>query len=76
MMAEFLGKDTGYCRGRGGSMHIADVTANNLGRKWYRWWRAATCCGCRSCNPNEKTSQVRLTVLVMAPLMKVSSMNP
>ena len=31
MMAEFLGKDTGYCRGRGGSMHIADVEANNLG---------------------------------------------
>ena len=31
MMAEFLGKDTGYCHGRGGSMHIADVTANNLG---------------------------------------------
>ncbi len=31
MMAEFLGKDTGYCHGRGGSMHIADVNANNLG---------------------------------------------
>jgi TPP-dependent pyruvate/acetoin dehydrogenase alpha subunit len=31
MMAEFLGKDTGYCRGRGGSMHIADIDANNLG---------------------------------------------
>jgi acetoin:2,6-dichlorophenolindophenol oxidoreductase subunit alpha len=31
MMAEFLGKKTGYCRGRGGSMHIADVDANNLG---------------------------------------------
>lgn len=31
MMAEFLGKRTGYCRGRGGSMHIADVDANNLG---------------------------------------------
>jgi len=31
MMAEFLGKDAGYCRGRGGSMHIADVEANNLG---------------------------------------------
>jgi len=31
MMAEFLGKDTGYCRGRGGSMHIADVETNNLG---------------------------------------------
>jgi pyruvate dehydrogenase E1 component alpha subunit len=31
MMAEFLGKETGFCRGRGGSMHIADVEANNLG---------------------------------------------
>ncbi len=31
MMAEFLGKDTGYCHGRGGSMHIADVESNNLG---------------------------------------------
>lgn len=31
MMAEFLGRETGYCRGRGGSMHIADVDANNLG---------------------------------------------
>jgi pyruvate dehydrogenase E1 component alpha subunit len=31
MMAEFLGKETGYCRGRGGSMHIADVDAGNLG---------------------------------------------
>lgn len=31
MMAEFLGKATGYCRGRGGSMHIADFESNNLG---------------------------------------------
>jgi pyruvate dehydrogenase E1 component alpha subunit len=31
MMAEFLGKETGYCRGRGGSMHIADVVGGNLG---------------------------------------------
>jgi pyruvate dehydrogenase E1 component alpha subunit len=31
MMAEFLGKETGLCRGRGGSMHIADVERNNLG---------------------------------------------
>jgi pyruvate dehydrogenase E1 component alpha subunit len=31
MMAEFLGKESGYCRGRGGSMHIADVDSNNLG---------------------------------------------
>lgn len=31
MFAEFFGKETGYCRGRGGSMHIADVTRGNLG---------------------------------------------
>ncbi len=31
MMAEIFGKATGYCRGKGGSMHIADVEAGNLG---------------------------------------------
>jgi pyruvate dehydrogenase E1 component alpha subunit len=31
MMAEFFGKTVGYCRGRGGSMHIADVDGGNLG---------------------------------------------
>lgn len=31
MMAEVLGKATGYCKGKGGSMHIADVLHGNLG---------------------------------------------
>jgi len=31
MMAELCGKATGYCKGRGGSMHIADVASRNLG---------------------------------------------
>ena len=31
MMAEFLGKSTGYCGGRGGSMHIADPKNGFLG---------------------------------------------
>ena len=31
MMAELCGRETGYCRGRGGSMHIADVQRGNLG---------------------------------------------
>jgi 2-oxoisovalerate dehydrogenase E1 component len=31
MMAEVLGKSGGYCKGKGGSMHIADVQHGNLG---------------------------------------------
>ncbi len=31
MMAEIGGKDTGYCRGKGGSMHIADMALGHLG---------------------------------------------
>jgi len=31
MMAELLGKKTGFCEGKGGSMHIADVDGGNLG---------------------------------------------
>jgi len=31
MFAEFFGKEEGYCRGRGGSMHIADPATGNLG---------------------------------------------
>ena len=31
MVAELLGRADGYCRGRGGSMHIADVNTGNLG---------------------------------------------
>lgn len=31
MFAELLGKEAGYCRGKGGSMHIADQERGNLG---------------------------------------------
>ena len=31
MMAELLGKATGCCKGRGGSMHVADIETHNLG---------------------------------------------
>ncbi|MBM3708038.1 MAG: thiamine pyrophosphate-dependent dehydrogenase E1 component subunit alpha [Actinobacteria bacterium] len=31
MMAEIFGRATGYCKGKGGSMHIADFEKGNLG---------------------------------------------
>ena len=31
MMAELFGKETGYCRGKGGSMHITDMSIGMLG---------------------------------------------
>ncbi len=31
MMAELFGKETGYCRGMGGSMHVSSISLGNLG---------------------------------------------
>ena len=31
MMAEIMGREPGYCRGRGGSMHISDIATGNMG---------------------------------------------
>jgi acetoin:2,6-dichlorophenolindophenol oxidoreductase subunit alpha len=33
MFCELLGKEPGYCRGKGGSMHIADQDTGNLGAR-------------------------------------------
>ena len=40
-ICELFGKDDGYCRGRGGSMHIADFTRGPSGRQRHRRRRRA-----------------------------------
>ena len=42
MMAELMGRETGYCRGLGGSMHIAELDLNILG------CNGIVAAGCRS----------------------------
>ena len=36
MMAELLGRETGTCGGKGGSMHIADFNRRHARRQWRR----------------------------------------
>ena len=43
MMAELRGKETGYCRGRGGSMHIAESGYGKSGRQRNRGRRRSHC---------------------------------
>lgn len=45
MMAELLGKATGYCKGKGGSMHIADLEIGNLGANGIVGGGHAIACG-------------------------------
>jgi pyruvate dehydrogenase E1 component alpha subunit len=62
MMAEFLGKETGYCRGRGGSMHIANVEANNLGANGIVGGGLPISVGVGLSIKMRRTSQVCLTI--------------
>jgi TPP-dependent pyruvate/acetoin dehydrogenase alpha subunit len=62
MMAEFLGKETGYCHGRGGSMHIADITANNLGANGIVGGGLQLAAGVGLAVQMKKTNQIVLTI--------------
>ena len=62
MMAEFLGKDTGFCHGRGGSMHIADVNANNLGAQGIVGAQMGIAVGVGIAIKINKTDQVALVI--------------
>ncbi len=62
MMAELMGKETGYCKGRGGSMHIAEVEKNNnLGSTGIVGGNQAPAVGAAFAEKYKKTGKVVLS---------------
>ncbi|MEG0310958.1 MAG: thiamine pyrophosphate-dependent dehydrogenase E1 component subunit alpha [Eubacterium sp.] len=60
MMAEFLGKSTGYCKGKGGSMHIADLKAGNIGANGVVGGGYPLSCGAALTQKYKKTDKIVL----------------
>jgi len=58
MFAELLGKESGYCRGKGGSMHIADPDTGNLGANAIVGGSAGIATGAALSAKMRKTDQV------------------
>ena len=58
MFAELLGKEAGYCRGKGGSMHIADQETGNLGANAIVGGSAALATGAAMSSKMQGTQQV------------------
>src|SRR4030088_3357682 len=58
MLAELLGKEAGYCHGKGGSMHIADQDTGNLGANAIVGGSAAIATGAAFAAKYRKTGQV------------------
>ena len=62
MMAELMGKETGYCKGRGGSMHIADVDkCHNLGSTGIVGGNQAPAVGAAMAEKYKKTGKIVLS---------------
>ena len=73
MMAEILGKYTGTCKGKGGSMHIADLDAGNLGANGTRRWWYGNRCWCSPQSANAKYRKIVVCFLEMVRPTKVFS---
>ena len=60
-MAELMGKETGCCKGRGGSMHFTDVSVGLLGENAIVGAGLPIACGAAFTAKMRKTDQVALT---------------
>ncbi|WP_419787139.1 thiamine pyrophosphate-dependent dehydrogenase E1 component subunit alpha [Pseudodesulfovibrio sp.] len=60
MMAEIFGRSTGYCKGKGGSMHIADMDLGILGANGIVGGGGPLACGAALAAKYKKTNDVTL----------------
>ena len=75
MMAELAGKVTGYSKGRGGSMHIADVAVGVLGANGIVGQSAPLACGAAYTAQVKKTKQLALAFFGRVRLALVQFMK-
>ena len=75
MLAEILGKVDGYCKGKGGSMHIASIKLGNLGANGIVSGGLPIAVGSGLSAMMRGTDQITAVFLVMVRQMKVTLMN-
>ena len=75
MMAEIYGKKTGYCKGKGGSMHIADFSIGMLGADGIVGAGLPIAAGAAMAAQLEGKGTSRPCSSAMAPVRKASSMR-
>lgn len=76
MMAEIFGKDSGLCRGKGGSMHIADLSKGMLGANAIVGGAPPLAIGAALTAKTLKTGNVGVSLLVTAVLIRAWYLKP
>lgn len=75
MMAEIFGKATGLCKGKGGSMHIADLDKGMLGANGIVGGGFTLACGSALTAKYKQTKNVSVCFLGTEPITKGLSMK-
>ncbi len=75
MMAEIAGKETGYCSGKGGSMHIADMNLGHLGANAIVGGGIPSVVGAGLSARHKKSDSVSVAFLAMEPPVRVFFMR-
>ena len=75
MFAELFGRSTGYCGGKGGSMHVSNMKVGMLGANGIVGGGPPIAVGAAFSNKYRKTKNVAVAFLVMVHPMREASMK-